>query len=240
MEEPLARAGQLRGGQPRPCHSGGAASWVAPVWLWTWGIPASEFRLHSKARFEFCHRLRCPVLANSLSIPRSLRFLNRQPGAGVVSSQGGDQVEGRGVLRLWCPETSLACRGCAPEPPCQAPLRALCLPQCVVFLTATLRSVPLSLLSTEGETSTEPPRPLPKVLRPSAVEASLRPPAPLQDPMLYAGVPDRTWRLEPPLSGFPDSRGLVPAVVTTTGGQWGAGRGGGSASAPPQAEGSRL
>lgn len=80
--------------------------------------------------------------------------------------------------------------------------------------------------------------------RSSAFEAeSVAPPPP---PSLASGL-DARRQLSP--TGLApraasrsslDSRGLVPAVVTTTGGQWGAGRGGSPASAPPLAEGCGL
>ena len=214
------RAGPLSE-QPGPCSSQGAASCVVPAGLWTRGIrespppvPAlqqgrsSDSATASTAQF-------CPSPSSS---PRSLGFLIRRAGAGVLSLEGGDQLEGHLGPRLRCPEES-GRKGAHPEPASPARQRALGLTDCP-NPPRVPGPRPTVTRFHRRRSSTCPRSRAPPRLRPN-LPSPPPPPSPASglDARRPLSRPD--WRLESPLARFLDSESPVPAVVTTTSGEKG-------------------
>lgn len=163
---------------PAPLGRGG---FLGPLSL-DLGNPISEFWFCSKAWGRILSPTPPP---NSSSCSGSLRFLICQSGAGVLASQGMDQVESHRVPRLWCPERNLARGGGrgegTPELACHARQRALRLTRTVLIFNATRSSVSLSPLFTDGETSREKSGPCLRSRAPQRLRPSLLPLAPFAD-----------------------------------------------------------
>lgn len=160
---------------PAPLGRGG---FLGPLSL-DLGNPISEFWFCSKAWVRILSPTPPP---NSSSCSGSLRFLICQSGAGVLASQGMDQVESHRVPRLWCPERNLARGGAGgghtrarvscpttSSAPYTDGLNLQCDPELCFIVTPFHR---------RGNKQREI-RSLPKVARPSAAEAESAAPCPL-------------------------------------------------------------
>lgn len=93
-----------------------------------------------------------------------------------------DQVESHRVPRLWCPERNLAREGWGrgtPELACHTRQRALCFTQTILIFTATRSSCFIVTPFHRRGNKQREIRPMPKVPRPSAVEAGSAAPCPL-------------------------------------------------------------